>query len=270
MVFRRTDSFIGLIGSTIVRVVYSDESGCGSIKKEPVTVVAAIVLNLDTQWDTVEAELNITKMGTPLNLRDRYGTLKGNILYEHMRKGVSRAEEVLSEILNIPVRNKIPIFYGAVDRAGCIQTPGPKRESPLTEYRMAFNDCLADVDRAATTFAAGERVLWIAEESDRQREMASRSGHLYHSIMKASKYEDGKFVPSGEQSLIIDTVYFGKKRHSMALQLADVCCSTITSHLQEKYYGWKRTGVGPFYNLIRHSVLSADTEPEFFGYNKKG
>jgi len=260
--------FIGLIGSTIVRVVDSDESGCGSIKKEPVTVVTAIVLNLDTQWEIVEAELTVAQMRTSSNLLDKRRTLKGNLLYGAMRKGILPAEEILREILSIPVSNKIPIFYGAVDRAGCIQTPGPKRESPLTEYRIAFNQCLADVDRAATTFAAGERVLWIAEESDAQREMASRGGHFFHKIMKPSKYEGGKFVPSGEDSLIIDTVYFGKKRHSIALQLADVCCSTVTSHLQEKYYGWKNTGMRPFYDLIRHNVLSADTEPEFLGYDK--
>jgi hypothetical protein len=252
-----------------VRVVYSDESGCGSIKKEPVTVVAGIVLNLDTQWEAVEAEITVAKMGAPAHLLDKR-TLKGSLLYSAMRKGISPAEEILREILSIPVRNKIPIFYGAVDRAECIQTPGAKRESPLTEYRIAFNHCLTDVDRAATTFATGERVLWIAEESDAQREMASRGGHFFHSIMKQSRFEGGAFVPSGERSSIIDTVYFGKKRHSTALQLADICCSTVTAHLQEKYYGWKKTGVGPFYDLIRHNVVTADTEPEFLGYDKIG
>ncbi|HEY1851919.1 MAG TPA: hypothetical protein VGG60_12905, partial [Candidatus Binataceae bacterium] len=52
-------SILGIIGHrTVVRVVYSDESGTGSIEEEPITVVAAIVINLDTQWEGVEADLD--------------------------------------------------------------------------------------------------------------------------------------------------------------------------------------------------------------------
>lgn len=252
-----------------MRVVYSDESGCGSIKSEPVTVVTAIVLNLDREWEDVEAALTVAEMRAPRDLLYARRILKGSTLYSALRKGIPHAQETLKDVLEIPVRYKILIFHGAVDRAGCIQTPGAKRESPLTEYRIAFANCFGAVDNAATTFAAGERVLWIAEESDQQREASSRSSHFLHKIMKPTKFEDGKLVPSGEESSIVDTVYFGKKKHSLALQLADVCCSTITFHLKEKYYGWRRTGVGPFYELIRHNIFTPDEEPQFFGYDKK-
>lgn len=251
-----------------MRVVYSDESGCGSIKKEPLTVVTAIVLNLDRQWRNVETELALAKMGTPRNLLDDKLIFKGSKLYGAVKKNIPHAEETLRTLLDIPVRNKLPIFFGAVDRAGCVLTPGVKGKSPITEYRAAFDHCLADVDRAATTFAAGERVLWIAEQSDVQRESASRSGHQFHSLMKGIGFEGGKVVPTGDESTVVDTIYFGTKQHSIALQLADVCCSTVTLHLLEKYYDWKKTGVAPFYDLIRCNISTAEKEPEFFGYDR--
>jgi len=40
----------GLIDGVAVQVVYSDESGLGSELKEPLTVVAAFVLNMDRDW----------------------------------------------------------------------------------------------------------------------------------------------------------------------------------------------------------------------------
>lgn len=103
-----------------MRVVYSDESGVGSLKKEPLTVVTAIVLNADDQWESVEAALRVAEMGTPRNLLHNR-QLKGSLLYSAVRKGLPLGSGKLKEILSIPAREKIGIFYGAVDRAGCLR-----------------------------------------------------------------------------------------------------------------------------------------------------
>lgn len=52
--------FIGLIGSEIVQVVYSDESGIGD-KKQSIAVVTAIILNMDSQWEPIERDLSAIK-----------------------------------------------------------------------------------------------------------------------------------------------------------------------------------------------------------------
>jgi hypothetical protein len=51
-----------LLGSEILRVVYSDESGTGDNKKQPITVVTAIVLNMDSQWAPIERDLSEVKL----------------------------------------------------------------------------------------------------------------------------------------------------------------------------------------------------------------
>lgn len=280
---RRGGIFTGIVGKTIVRVVYSDESGVGSIKTEPLTVVTAIVLNIDNQWEPVEAALHRAEAMTPRKLLFKE-QLKGSLLYGAVRKGVPRARKALTEILSIPARERIGIFYGAVDRAGCHRSlRWAKDGSPVAEYHAAFADCLDRVDTAAKIFAAGERVLWIAHQSDKEREPATTSGHLWHRIFTEARPRtnpkaaavsgkdlyDGMTVASsvviestGEKSSIVDTVYFGNAENSIALQLADVCCSTVTLHLLEKFYKW-RPIVEPFYELIRPQIMTGDIVPMF-------
>jgi hypothetical protein len=49
-----------VLDKTVVRVVYSDESGIGgNLKKEPHTVVTAIVLDMDCQWIPVRNSVEV-------------------------------------------------------------------------------------------------------------------------------------------------------------------------------------------------------------------
>jgi hypothetical protein len=272
-----------MVGNTVVRVVYSDESGVGSIKEEPLTVVTAIVLNADNQWEPVEAALRLAEVGMPPKLLHKR-QMKGSVLYSAVRKGVPAASNVLKGILSIPAREGIGIFYGAVDRAGIRSLhSASKSGSPLAEYQAAFADCLDRVDTAAKIFAAGERVLWIADRSDKEREPATRSSHSFHKLFTevrprakpkaaavvterglAGLMDALSVETTGQKSSIVDTVYFGNAEHSIALQLADVCCSTVTRHLLEKFYQ-RSPIVEPFYELIRPQIMTSDVVPLFRG-----
>ena len=216
----RQGLLVALIGSRIVRVVYSDESGVGNLTKEPLTVVTAIVLNVDDQWDSVEASLRVVEMRTPRNLLFKR-QLKGSALYRAVRKDDPVAGKILKDILSIPARQKIGIFYGAVDRAGCLRSlKAPKNKSPLTEYNTAFSDCLQRVDTAARIFAAGERVLWIAHRSDSQRQADTTTSHFWHKVFTEVRLDaipsDAKGLAgwdgsTGVKTSIVDTVYFGNE-----------------------------------------------------------
>jgi hypothetical protein len=262
---------IGIVGRTVVRVVYSDESGVGNIKKEPVTVVTAIVLNVDDQWDSVAEALFRILSDTPPELQYR-GQLKGSLLYQATRKGISGASTALTQILSIPTRERIGLIYAAVDRQGCLTTLHlPKEESPAREYNIAFAECLKRVDTAARIFAPLERLLWVAHRSDSKREPSTTHHHFMHRVLTGIRVTDegvrlfpgaSGIAPSGVRSSIVDTIYFGNTENSMALQLADVCCSTITLHLLERFYNWSPI-VAPFYELIRPQVLIGEERPMY-------
>ena len=134
-----------LLGKTgngvVLRVVYSDESGVGDIKKEPLTVVAAIVINMDRDWDAVDHDLNFLRIHAPDALLEPKRVLKGKKIYGLLRKNAEvqqkrrevsddvarqiakeahEATEFLHKIFAVLIKYRIPIFYGAVDRQGLI------------------------------------------------------------------------------------------------------------------------------------------------------
>src|SRR5271156_1808141 len=114
----RRSSFVRL-GDETVKVVYSYESGLGSIEEEPVTVVTALMFNLDSQWEPVEHDLFWLQNNTPNKrlLRNGY-ELHGKRLLSAVRRHSGEAALVLGSALKIPVKHLVPIFYGAGDRAG--------------------------------------------------------------------------------------------------------------------------------------------------------
>lgn len=251
-----------IVGTQAVRVAYSDESGVGSKKDEPLTVVTAIVMNMDKCWPTVESELKKIISDTPKSLVHEDRELKGSLLYSAARKDIPeacQARESLARTLAITVNEGIPIFYGAVDREGydrSLPQDERKREKLATSADVAFDACLARVDNFAR--ADDEQILWIADHSDPTRERKTKVGLLWTRFLKDMGWDPLTYqhvTPKYESVRIADAIYFGHSHESLALQLADVCCSTVTLHLLETYYGW-RPCAEPFYRLIQLQVMN--------------
>ncbi len=279
----------GLVGAKKLKVAYSDESGCGSIESEPISVVAACIMNLDKCWPAVESEM--AKIGAdcpPTLLYAPFGPdnpvreLKGSLFYSAARKNIpeaTQARDILSRILAITVNERIPIYYGAVDRQGwgnLIKTQpavptikdrpedAKRRSTEPTAADRAFDACAALVDNFASSI--DEHVLWIADHSDPKRELTTKVGLPWLRSLKGTGHDPitYKYVrPNYDRVRIADAIYFGHSHESLILQLADVCCSTITNHLLEQFYDW-RPIVEPFYEIIRGGgALMNDTEPEY-------
>lgn len=274
-----------LVGRTCegitLRVVYSDESGVGNIDKEPVTVVTAIVVNLDRDWEDVERELNNLRKDAPAAAIEGDRILKGKSIYSLLRKNAELEQQrdgalhpnarqirdeaitlrqFLHRLFGVIVKYRIPIFYGAVDRKGLIeyqkQPTLSDTEKSATAYNLAFAECLARLDAAASTFT-NERLLWIADRSDKQREPATKSELEYYRSATAENLELLFGEPNAEASRIsvADTIYFGHSSDSIALQLADVCCSTVTNYLLEQFYDWTYSATSEYW-LIRRQIMN--------------
>jgi len=119
----------------------------GSMEKEPLTVVAALMLNLDSQWGPVERDLKALE---PKKIYE----FKGTRLFRDLRNGrlKEEANRLLCGVLSLPVKHKLPIFYAAIDRLGFqrfAEHKGLKRAKP---YEMAFMCCLHAVDMLVHTF----------------------------------------------------------------------------------------------------------------------
>lgn len=259
-----------------MRVVYSDESGVGRRKDEPLTVVTGIIINVDKEWRRVEKKLLAIYESTPNNLLEKKKggyVLKGRLLYWKFKNEAPSAVEVLRKTLAIPAECDIPIVYGAIDRKSFEENHPSRKLSPrerkmigsdATDYDLAFRQCLQKVSKVARQFT-GEKVLWIAERCDRQRELSTRMIHRIHGISVEGTIDFTKpdwILMRDDPMTIIDTIYFGDPTESIALQLADVCCSTVTRYLLETHYNWPILAT-PLYELIRDSVTDA-TPPIVF------
>lgn len=267
----RHGALIGCIGSETVRVVYSDETGMGAKRDEPITVVAAIMMNMDQHWPAVEAELNAVRADTPKTLLHEERELKGALLYSAVRKKIKKASEILARTLMVVENCRIPVFYGAVDRKGydklTERLPATEREKRATSDDVAFDACLARVDTFAhAEMPPNEQILWIADRSNETQERRTKFGLWWAKFLKSENRDltglSYVIARTLEPLRIADTIYFGHSHESLALQLADVCCSTIKWQLLESLYGY-RPCAGPFYKLIQLRVMNDGTPPLF-------
>ncbi len=280
----RRGSIIGIWGfrpGEAVRVAYSDESGAGSKEKEPIAVVTAIVINMDEDWSSIESDLSKIRRETPANLLHKGKEFKGQLLYSAVRKNIDKARDVLCRVL--AVANPTLIYYGAIDRDGydthversrahVAQNVGrdeaTERATTTTSLDAAFDNCLARVNRAARGWH--EQILWISDHQDSadakrsRREEQTKTGLAWTRFLASLGHDPVtlKYIKEKEPVRIADTIYFGHSEESLALQLADVCCSTVTLQLLETFYGW-RPCVAPFYDLIRLAVVNDGSPPLF-------
>jgi hypothetical protein len=161
---------VGPERKTIVKVVYSDESGTGGdLKKEPITVVAAMLLNIDSQWipvrDAVEGALRKV-YGLSDSQMSRYA-IKGKNLYHKIERGDSKAMELVARLMAIPKQKRVPIWYGAVDRDGYyyqmenLHLRDFNYKDAIPPFRIAFEQCINRVDGIMRSMFPDEQVLWI-------------------------------------------------------------------------------------------------------------
>ena len=261
-----------------MRVVYSDESGVGD-NSEPITVVTAIILNMDNQWEPIRDALTGIRTLMPRKLLHKGhgspGEIKGSLLFKGLRGKLGEeldrtvAAEKLAEILALIPKHHIHVFHGAIDRAGRKNFIGNfgLAKFQQSDSQEAFHECLKRLEDFVYGFLPKEKILWIADHGGFENEI--KHGLNLHRVIEVMDMTDflketteereerrkqglGKIIKLLDDpeaaSPILDTIYFGHSHESLALQLADVCCSVITQQLLEQKDGTA------FYQIIKPLV----------------
>lgn len=250
-----------------VRVVYSDESGTGDEATQPVTVVAGLLVNMKRQWP--HAEKLMRRIADQFPELVASGEFKGSHLFREIRRGEpGPAATALMSVLSVTQDVRLPIFYGAVDRAGLRRYQ--KRPDLLPEYRehtaidWAFHDCMKAVDRYIATLVPPEDVLWIHDHAGHHESAIRAALTTFNDTRKAEnrlRRPEPPYLPPeaefiGGGGLILDTVYFGHSETSHMLQLADVCASVIRAYIEGRVDS-------AFFEIIRPSLIGAGGLPRF-------
>lgn len=260
-------------GHTNVRVVYSDETGTGSEKEEPFTIVTAVMFNLDSQWIPVEQAIErLLKAYLPPAQLASF-ECHGNRLYYKMRRGgegARKAEAILLGLHALAVKNKLQIFASGVDRPGL-----GVLKFDITPYSVAFGECLSAVDNYVHTLIPKEKVLWVSDKSREENNLKSalewqriRQTVDFGPVLKKLGHLSSDFDlgPPPGTSHIVDTIYFGHSHESRALQIADVFCTTIKLQMMKEYLKRNNSGID-FFPIIRPQVVTS-LIPLFLGMGR--
>jgi hypothetical protein len=199
---------------------------------------------------------------------------------------LDKARDILGAILAVTLQHPTPIIYGAVDRAGydnySRRVPFDSRREPsttnllggavikTTAHDVAFDLCLARVDAFANAaLPKNEQVLWIHDHrGSSQQEHQTKTGLSWARHLVQHGWDPvNLYVAHDKQEpiRIADSLYFGHSHESLALQLTDVCCATISSHLLQTLYGDKQKYAAPYYAIIQRRVMNDGVAPRFMG-----
>jgi hypothetical protein len=230
---------------------------------------------MDSQWRPVSDDTNqLLRSLLPPFKAERF-SLKGKKLFYGVEHGNAIFTQIRDGALSILAKHKVPIFYGAVSRIGYQQLQRimdrrlrTRRTDPHVRslsgdtHNAAFFSCASHVDRYIHTGFPTEQVLWIAAKS--KADLRLKDGLKDFRAIAAADLSKvlggGSFIFHEEPHIahIADTIYFGEMNDSRALQLADLCCSTITRALRGDRWG------RGFYKLIKLNVVS-ENPPSFAG-----
>lgn len=250
-----------------MRIVYSDETGTGDVRREPLVVVAAVVIDPSyesrlpddpaastTQWTRMHTRLGflIEEAAEQGLLVD--GEIKGSVLMNRVRKRTAdriNAWNLLANVATVAFIEHAKIFYGAVDRAGLAAWHQAGNVDERSEFARAFGQCLGAVEDHASLSAPPEHLVWIHDfPGAHERALMDELNRLNRFFLTDTIAELG--LP---HSRVLNPVTFGRSEESRMLQLADVCCTIIAEHLRS----------GPhanLYNAIRAIVGNDGWRPQ--------
>jgi hypothetical protein len=232
-----------------MRYIYLDEAGTSA--KEPVSVVAGVIVHPDDQWRIVHQEMErLFDEYVPAKLRDGFIFHAADIFnggrFRDEWFGDSRWK-LLTEFSSIPRRFGLPICYSMCRRDSMSKEVYESVSSrPLQlaahefDHLLAFSDCAASADKYMRTNTPEHEVATlIVENVDRMRRYLKTSldllrrqtmrllpEHIRHDVsdITTDKIQTGVEI---RVSRIIDCVHFAAKRDAPLLQLADAAAFVI-------------------------------------------
>ena len=228
----------------VVYLVFSDESDAGDV--QGVVVVAAVLINPDSQWDAVREDMDrLVREKVPEEKRSRFEFHAHNLFGQ---LGRASNKNLLTGLLSIPFRRSLLIFWGAVNRKAFAESTAgkatdPKHRAVLTQS-LAFSLCAVRIENLMRSVIPGQKLLWIADNT--------RAGEAMKTTLKlCQEFPILPDIPFTQLDHVIDTIYFGHSNESRGLQLADACNFVIRRHLIGK------ADIEPFYRLIETQIVRA-------------
>jgi len=254
-----------LYGDKLVRLVYVDEAGIGSLKEEPYLVIAAVIVNADKQLREVREYLDsLVETYIPEEHRTDFFFHamelfcgKGKVFNRENKKWtLDKRLEIAYKIAEIPKLFNLTIAYSVQDRKKIrdeltlddfLGSHNKKNKTMMlaVEHALAFSSCALEVDLWMRNNTIDEHCLMVVEDNDTARSIIKVFQNFFQNNSLPSfvynKFEDCfPFVTIQE-----DPLFQNKQRRSNPLHIAD-CCAYI---IKRAFMGDK--DYLPFLDILR-------------------
>lgn len=246
-----------------MRIVYFDESGTGSLDRDPFLVIAGVCVHADDQLLPLAAYLDAMiedlvppehREGFFFHAKDIYhGSGK---IWDRRRVSKEYRFAILDELVSIPRKFELPVVWGHADRVSFSQRHPSRQLSDLTEtcYLSAAVRAMMQTQRFMSQSADAGEVAQLVFENVRDWPKRLKALHRQLRDPNSPLLADRTFPDYLPFSHLIDTPHFAEKADAPILQLADVCAFAI----KRKYSradDWER-----FYRPVQQQCLMLHKE----------
>jgi Protein of unknown function (DUF3800) len=220
------------VRTKLMRVIYLDETGHSF--KEPVAVVAGIILDPDKQSRLIADEIEALKSRVPTEFRDGFFFHATDLYYGGPLRKVWSNESrwsLLEALVAIPRKLKVPLVIGVAHKPAMDIRQKPMLDSVVI-HALAYLRCLKPADTYMSEFAAPEEVCMVVAEERKEAHDAIRVAHK----LAMNKALVDEWMPELADQFPITRIKappsFASKDEEVLLQIADACAWTFQRHIR--------------------------------------
>lgn len=234
-----------------MRFVYMDEAGTSA--KEPITIVAGLIIEADLQLVDVEAAIREVNDGVPSVFRSDF-VFHADAVWNDpkYRAQWSMADRLglLRRMMALPRRLHVPICYALVRRSSSISSQEDKLSSAQLHHVQAFSMCVAHADRYIRNRCGPKEIgSIVAEDVPEMRRFIKLAANMLRDLPLV--FPPGSVMPTlAEQKLgyitqetdfrvsrIRRSILFVEKNEDPLTQLADAVAFGLRRYHSELEFG---------------------------------
>lgn len=225
-----------LLGDKLVRIVYVDETGHSA--KEPVVIVAGLILDPDKQWRELADRIRaLVSEEVPEEFRPGFIFHATDLMYggRYRRAWADEARwATLEKLLSIPRELRIPVCLGLA-RKPIPRDEKPHRESVLTHV-IAYALCMKGADRFMVDVAAPNEVAMVVAEHRKEAREHIEKAHYWLTDEESVKSWLPSFMHADFPITRIKAPpAFASKQVEPLLQIADACAFVLQRYVNASY-----------------------------------
>lgn len=251
----------------IVRFAYVDEAGLGSVEREPLTVVAGVLLHVDNQHEALSRYLldmadDLVGPVRPLNFHFHAKDLwHGAGFFNREKWELSKRLEILHHLSEIPTKFDLPIFHCVVERRKhppkADGGDAARKAATRKHHLLAYMGCLQMIDRYMAERLSDEKAFVVVEDHRDHRMILRGAAQLMGNPRARNAIERDPTVHWRPYTHLVEEPLFQGKSGSNALQVADVCAFILNRHFCNGNH------IGPFVELIEPCLAIGLTKDTF-------